>query len=386
VKLLVFVVFFLAGCSNRPPAEKAEVQPQSGVVELGPEAQDHFGLQVSAVEPADLAEQLQVTGTVQPVTSRVTQVRPLARGRIQDVLAQVGDRVRTGQPLARIDNIEAGEMAAQLASARAELARLNVQIARHAREAERSRRLTELGAAARREYEESLAEHQALEQLAKSQQSTIAGLTANLKRFGALDATPGAPVITELRAPFGGVVTASEAAPGATFGPEASLFTVADLSTVWVQAEVYEKDLGRIRVGQTARITVDTYPDTAFTGKVTYIADVLDHQTRTAKVRCEVSNRDARLKLDMFAAIDLPTTFRRTALAVPADAIQQIDGRYVVFVRKDARRFEARDITPGRTVAGVVEVANGLKAGEQVVKQGAFHLKSVLVGKELGEE
>jgi len=127
---------------------------------------------------------------------------------------------------------------------------------------------------------------------------------------------------------------------------------VADISRVWVQAEVYEKDLGRIQLGQSAMIHVDTYPDEPFAGKVTYISDVLDPQTRTAKIRCEVPNSKVLLKLDMFAIVQLPTTFSRQTLAVPVGAIQQLDGKTVVFVRRGATQFETRDFGGKTGTAG----------------------------------
>jgi cobalt-zinc-cadmium efflux system membrane fusion protein len=149
---------------------------------------------------------------------------------------------------------------------------------------------------------------------------------------------------------------------------------------------VYEKDLGRLQVGQSAIIHVDTYPDEPFAGKVAYIGDALDPQTRTAKVRCEVANDRIRLKLDMFATVQLPTTFSRRAVAVPVGAIQQLETRTVVFVQRGASQFEAREITPGKNVNGQVEVLAGVREGEPVVIVGAFHLKSIVAGKDLGEE
>ena len=131
---------------------------------------------------------------------------------------------------------------------------------------------------------------------------------------------------------------------------------------------------------------MDTYPDQTFTGKVTYISDFLDPRTRTAKVRCEVPNADMRLKLDMYVNVGLPTTFSRRTLAVPSGAIQEVDEKTVVFVRKTATEFEPRWVTAGKTVRGLVEITNGLREGEPVVRAGAFHLKSVLAGKDLGEE
>jgi cobalt-zinc-cadmium efflux system membrane fusion protein len=164
------------------------------------------------------------------------------------------------------------------------------------------------------------------------------------------------------------------------------IFTVADLERVWVQAEVYEKDLGRIRAGQSAFIVVDTYPGKPFEGKVTYISDVLDPQTRTARVRCEVANSKMLLKTDMFANVQLPTTLTKQALAVPESALQQVEGKDVIFVRRSDTRFEKREVEKGVTVNNHTEIVKGLKPGEAVVTQGAFHLKSILAGGELGED
>lgn len=155
---------------------------------------------------------------------------------------------------------------------------------------------------------------------------------------------------------------------------------------MWVQAEVYEKDLGRLQLGQTASITVDTYPDREFLGRVTYISDLLDPQTRTARVRCDLPNPDGKLKLDMFATVRLPTTFRTEALVVPAEAIQQIEGKNVVFIRTGETTFERKPVEIGRTIQGVTELLAGLREGEAVVTKGAFHLKSIVLGGEIGEE
>ena len=177
----------------------------------------------------------------------------------------------------------------------------------------------------------------------------------------------------------------AEVAPGEVVDTGTELFSIADITEVWVQAEVYEKDLGRIHAGQLASISVDTYPE-KFSGEVTYISDILDPQTRTAKVRCVVPNKKLLLKLDMFASVDVPTTFSRKAVAVPAGAIQQMEGKNVVFVRKSEEKFEAREVKTGNTVEGQTEITSGLAEGEPIVVQGAFHLKSIVLGESLGEE
>ena len=381
-------LLILSSCS-KPKAEQA-VEPheehKEDTVEIGLEAQKHIGLQVAPVALTQMTEYLQVTGTVQPIDSKVVHVRPLARGRLTAVSVRIGDRVRAGQELARMDNVEASETASEVASARAELQRFKVQLAALTRQVDRQRRLSEIGAAPVKDYEAVRAEQQATEESIRSQESTIAGLTARLRRFGVGDIPVSGVVTTPVRAPFAGVVTKTEAAVGTVVDSEDELFTVADISQVCVQDEVYEKDLGRVRIGQPAFIRVDTYPDVRFSGKVTYISDILDPQTRTARVRCELTNAVAKLKLDMFATVELPTNFSRTAVNVPTSSIQQLDKNNVVFVRTTDTKFEVRNVELGTQVKERVEILSGLKDGEPIVTQGAFHLKSVLAGKELGED
>jgi cobalt-zinc-cadmium efflux system membrane fusion protein len=164
------------------------------------------------------------------------------------------------------------------------------------------------------------------------------------------------------------------------------LLSIADLSTVWVQGDVYEKDIASIRQGQEVKVVANAYPDRTFTGKLTYLSDVLDPQTRTAKVRCEMSNPGGLLKLEMFATIQIPTSARRQALMVPAAALQQIDNESMVFVEIAENKFEKRKVESGMNSDGWTEIKSGLKAGEKIVAQGAFMLKSHLKKEEFGED
>jgi cobalt-zinc-cadmium efflux system membrane fusion protein len=225
------------------------------------------------------------------------------------------------------------------------------------------------------------------------QESVVSGLVSRLRRLGVEQAATRGSRADEgvrptgfIRAPFAGVVVKAQTAPGDVFDADRELFSIADLSRVWVQAEVYEQDLGRVQAGQAAIITVDTYPNEKFEGQVTYIGDLLDPQTRSARVRCEVANPAVRLKLDMFAAIELPTHFSRRALVLPASAIQDVDGNTVVFVRKTPTGFEMRAVKTGKTVENETEIVAGLREGEDVVSIGSFHLKSVALSGQIGEE
>lgn len=375
-----------AGKAGSEEHEKGEAKGEASAVEITPEAQQRSGIVVTPAAATPMTQQLQATGSVQAIDSSIAHIRPLTRGRIQDVLVKLGDRVAASQPLAQLDNIEAGEILTQYNSAQAELQRLKIQIAAQQRQVERNRRLAEIGAVPQKEYEFSLAEQQGFQEGIRAQESTIAGLTARLRRFGITDPSGDPSPMTAIRAPFAGVIIRVAAAPGDVVEAGAELFSVADLSTVYVQAQVYEKDLGQVRVGQTASISIDSYPGEHFTGRVASISDLIDLQTRTAAVRCQVANPSARLKLDMLANVQFPTSMKRAALSVPTDALQDIEGKPTVFVRTSPSQFSARQVETGSSTDGRIEITRGLKEGEPVVSKGAFAVKSVLLGKELKEE
>ena len=139
-------------------------------------------------------------------------------------------------------------------------------------------------------------------------------------------------------------------------------------------------------MGQPAGISVDTYPEETFSGKVAYISDTLDPKTRTAKVRCVVPNNDWRLKLDMFVTVDVPTTFSRKVIAVPTAAVQQIAGKNIVFVQESEQKFQVREVQVGEAAGDLTEILKGLAEKDPIVVQGAFHLKAVRMSKELGED
>jgi membrane fusion protein, heavy metal efflux system len=382
------LVLFAISCSRPKDSDsgKAEEKPtEKKLLTMSVKAQAHVGLRTTSAAFQDMKEYLQVVGTVQPIDTRIGHVRPLAKGKVLDIAVRVGDRVKEGQRLATYDNIEAGELLAEYDGARTELQRLKLQQASTAKIADRNRRLSELGAVPQKQTELADVEAQSAAESVKVQESVVTGLLSRLRRFGVEQANATHPS-TVIRAPFAGVVIKAQVAPGDVFDTDRELFSIADLSRVWVQAEVYEKDLGRIQPGQSAFVTVDTYPGERFKGQVTYIGDILDPQTRTARVRCEVPNPEIRLKLDMFASIALPTHFSRRGLVVPVSAIQELDGKDVVFVRKSDTSFETRTVTKGKIVNEVVEIEAGIREGEQIVSQGAFHLKSIAMSGEIGEE
>jgi cobalt-zinc-cadmium efflux system membrane fusion protein len=365
------------------------------VITIDERTRDTIGLKVLAVEQRPFADVIQATGVVTPNETRVAHVRLLAPGRVEEVYVRVGDRVQSGQPMLTYDNVDVGELVGNYLSAAAAVDRAAADADVAKRALERATKLVDVGGLSRGEYERREAEHKRALAEVTTAHAAMTNIERRLQRFGLradeltrLRASSGDATSwsrTTVRAPFAGVVTAADVAPGEAVDTQRELFTVVDLSTVWVIGDLYQKDIASVRRGQEAQITTESYSGETFIGRVTYISDVLDSSTRTAKVRCEVPNRDGRLKLQMFVTMGIPTATARDALVIPAAAVQQVDDDTVVFVQTGDDTFEKRVVDAGVGTGGWVRVLVGLKAGERVVTEGGFMLKSKLKAASIGE-
>jgi len=196
----------------------------------------------------------------------------------------------------------------------------------------------------------------------------------------------GTSSFSSVKAPQSGVIMEFQIAPGEILSTEQEVMTIANLGRVWVIASVYERDLGRVKTGQNAEISFVSFPARTFSGRITHVAQRLDPETRTAKVRVEVENRGGQLKLEMFGSVRLPTQDPRIVPAIPETALQQVDGKNAVFVQTKPQEFQRREVELGHKADGWVEVTRGLNPGERVVTQGSFYLKSTLLKETLQED
>ncbi len=398
---VAFVVVVGRWWSSSGTAEPASTEREAAesaapnVITIDERTRDTIGLKVQVVEQRPFADIIQATGVVTPNETRLAHVRLLAPGRVEQVHVRVGDRVQAGQPLLTYDNVDVGELVGDYLSAAAAVDRAAADADVAKRALERAAKLVDVGGLSRGEYERREAEHKRALAEVTTARAAMTNIERRLQRFGLsaddltrLRASSGDATSwsrTTVRAPFAGVVTAANVAPGEAVDTERELFTVADLSTVWVVGDLYQRDIASVRRGQEAQITTESYPGETFTGRITYVSDVLDSSTRTAKVRCEVPNRDGRLKLQMFVTMGIPTTTARDALVVPAAAVQQVDDDTVVFVQTGDDTFEKRVVEAGAGTGGWIPVLAGLKAGERVVTEGGFMLKSKLKVASIGE-
>jgi Cu(I)/Ag(I) efflux system membrane fusion protein len=172
--------------------------------------------------------------------------------------------------------------------------------------------------------------------------------------------------------PVAGTVVDKIAIEGMRFQPGETLFRIVDTSVMWVLAEVYEQDLGYVKVGDTVKVTVNAWPAQAFEGKVTFIYPTVGKESRTARLRIEVANPDGRLRADMAATVEIATPLGGSRLAVPESAVIDSGRRQVVLVERGEGRYEPRPVKLGAHVPGWVQVLDGVKAGERVVTQATF--------------
>ena len=190
----------------------------------------------------------------------------------------------------------------------------------------------------------------------------------------------------EIKAPLAGIVLDRKSTVGELVDKSSVIYTISDPADLWVIAEVKERDIASVKLGQPATFGVLAYPGASFTGKVVRIANQVESDTRTLEVRISVDNRDGRLKPGMFADVEITTTVMDGILTIPDSALQTDGDQQVVFVALGDNRFAKRPVTLGSEQRGRVQVVEGLEPGEAVVTEGSFILKSELLKGELGEE
>lgn len=384
--------------ATRTEAETGPAGLPPGAVEIPEAAQRNAGVKFAEVSHATLPIHLEVTGAVAPEGSRVAEVRPLARGLITKVAVQLGDRVRAGQALLTYDNIQLGERLGEYFEARARLRQAESDVAVKQRAVERAEALIGQQAISQQVLDLRRAEFKNAQAAVDREKATVDRIDEQIHRFGINDkeleklspdtaeATHRAATLATIRAPFDGVITAYDVAVGEIVEPERALVTITNLDTVWILADVYEKDLARVPSAAEVDVRVDAYPDRVFKGQLTYVSDVIDPKSRSAKVRSIVQNPEGLLRLDMFARVSIPTKDQQQSLAIPIDAVQQIDGQSAVFIRESATRFRRQNVQLGLQAGNLIEVKAGLKPGDTIVAAGSFYFKTALQRELIGDE
>jgi cobalt-zinc-cadmium efflux system membrane fusion protein len=314
-----------------------------------------------AAENGSLSPVVHLTGTVEFDPDRVAAIGARIGGRVRSVLKIEGDRIKSGDVLAEIESAELGAAQAALISARAH----------HFAALANERREKELANA-------KISSNREAEVAAAAEASARAELQAAEGRVRAMGGTPnGEPGILQLRSPIEGRVVARHLLRGQFVEPTLTAFKVADLSRVFVELAVFERDVTTIHSGDKVEFTVPGTGHKEVTGRVSYVGDEIDLQTKTAPVRVIVENSPVPLRPGQSVMATIHTSARaEPTLLLPRDSVTSVDGRWTVFVAHDETSVEPRAIELGRQDGDRVEIAKGLKEGERVVSNGVFALKS----------
>jgi cobalt-zinc-cadmium efflux system membrane fusion protein len=309
-----------------------------------------------AAEERPVADRLDLSAKVQADPARMFRIFPPASGRVLAIQVKPGDFVKRGESLAIIDSADA-------ASAQSDLAKAQIEAERAQRAADREKILLDHGAVAEKDYLDAKA----------AADSAKAELVRAKQHLAMLGVSAGSNVNgIPLLAPGPGIVLAVNAAAGEfskSLDNADPLMTIADLSTVWVMGDVFEKDIAKVQPGTRVTVTVDAFPGRQLSGRIDSVAGALDPVTRTLKVRVALPNPGEKLKPEMFAAIHVDLG-SHSSIVVPASAIVHEGQNVTVFVDNNGKP-EQLNVTTGQAVDGKVEITSGVHAGQRVAMDGA---------------
>lgn len=362
-----------AGPAASGAASQAKGESEhKGDLKLTAEEAQRAGVKLETLALQAVGGSITVTATIHANQDRIARVAPRVEGRVLRVSSNLGDMVRQGQVLAVLDSLAIGE---------AQSALLQAQSAHRVAKADfdRAEALSADEIIPKREFLRVKAE------LEKSS-TELRAAGDKLRLLGGSQVQSRADSTFPLLAPMSGTVIEKKATVGQLSTPSESLFTLADLSALWIEANLTEDTLAKVKVGATASVTVNAYPGERFAGRVTYVANILNKESRTVPARIEVANQDGRLKPEMFATATISIDgAAKEQLSIPDTAVLLLQGQPTVFVQ-EGEGFEARPIEPGEKAAGRTMVKSGLAPGEKVVTAGAYALKARLLKSQISDE
>ena len=374
------VATLITGCGKsdeaaaKPVAEQ-KVAEKEGGLKLTKEEIERAGIALEELKARPVVQSVTVTATIRANQDRIARVSPRSEGRLATVTANLGDMVRAGQVLASLDSLAVGEAATALIQARSadRLAEADYK---------RAASLQAEEIISQKDFLRARSEHERSKAALRAAEDRLKLLGGSIGQSGRSDS------LFPLTAPLAGTVIEKKATVGSLAGPSDVLFVIADLSNLWIEANLAEAQLPKVRVGADASITVNAYPGEHFRGRVTYVASVLDKDTRSIPARIEVDNKDGRLKPEMFATATIesavPVETRTPVLTVADDAIVLMQGQPNVFVFEN-ERYVQRAIDPGERLGNRTVVKSGLKPGEQVVSAGTYALKARVLKSQIGD-
>jgi cobalt-zinc-cadmium efflux system membrane fusion protein len=366
------------------PDQPTAAAPASGSpLRVSPEALAKGLVAVDTARAIDRAERLEAPAVLVLDESRTARLGSMVEGILVEAAAQVGDRVQAGAVLGSIHSPRVHEAWAAYRKAIAERRQREAEVRYADENARRAERLLAARAYSAQDVERARVEHAAALEALDMTRTEVRRSEEELEHLGITsgdDPTGESGERIPVRTPIAGVVLERLVTSGTAVTPGTPLFVVSDLGQLWAEAEVDELRLSSLSVGRPADVSVAAYPGETFPGRIVFIGDAVNPATRRVVVRCLVPNPDGRLKPQMYATVALGTGEPRRIVVAPAAAVQNVNGGPMVFVESEAGAFTPRAVRTGAEQDGLVEITDGLTAGERVATTGSFLLKSQLLG------
>ena len=381
--MVLSVMILDAGCDGTPSDVVASKAPAAvstpGRITLSAEESARVGLVVQSVARSNFRTHRDFPAIVQPNQRNMAEITTLVRGRVVEVYADLGQEVKANAPLAILYSSELGLAQSAYLKAKAKL-----HVAEQA--FNRAQFLLQEQVIGEAESQRRQAELLSAQAEANESHDRLKLLGMNDEEFRRLERSRQIRSVVPIVAPFGGRIIGRKLTRGEVVETTENLFVIADLSEVWVLANIPEKDIPFVHSihasgGTQVEVRINAYPKEVFKGTITYVGDVLDPVTRTMQLRIELPNQDGRFKPEMFATIRLFSEAQPDRLAVPEAALQRDQGRTFVFVQRGTNEYEMREVHLGESNGTLTSILDGLNEGESVVTHGSFILKSELLKK-----
>jgi cobalt-zinc-cadmium efflux system membrane fusion protein len=363
--------------TSEPGGAGGESHSEEGHIKMAAEQVEAAGIRVAAVAPGVLVTRAAVPGVLAASQDRQARVTARLGGIVAEVRKTLGEEVARGDVLAVLESREVADAKGEFLAATRTAALAETTLARETR-------LWRQRISAEQDFLQARTTAEEARIKVDLGRARLAALGLSEAEVAALARQPAATLRRlELRAPMAGRITARNAVLGASVAADAEVFAVADLSVLWVEMTVPPRNVPMARQGQTVLVTGEG--DTRTEGKIVFLSPVLDPETRSARAVAEIPNGDGAWRPGGFVTAHLSTAEQRVDVLVPRDAIQEVEGKKVVFVRND-EGFELREVEVGREDANGYEIIFGLDAGTEIAVANAFSLRSELGKSEAGHD
>lgn len=377
---LISIVLF--GCKSKQEEAKKEEETKSKVVEvkLSPESIKQIDLKCDSVRTEPLSGFITIPAKITPNQDLTAHIGSLVQGRVAKVFAKLGDNVRAGQVLMTIESFDIGVIKSAYLKAKAEL---DFSKANY----ERQKKLFDEKIGSQKAVSEYLALYQKAVADFKAEDNKIHSIgLSDEDVLNSKSSEEHTSSYISIKSPISGIVTERNVVIGQSIDPQMNAFKVINTGNVWIDGQIYEKDIAKINTKTTALFNCTAYPNESFNGNIVYVGQTVDEKSRTIMIRGDFNNSGNRLKPEMFGELKLAIGENVQAIMISEESVVKESGVSYVFVQLNDTTFEKRAVNTGVNYNGKIEIKDGLKAGEVIVTKGVFYLKSELKKSELEEE